>query len=125
MNEKGFVLLDIDDSDESLIAYALDEGEVTDDKLEPYWKRFDAAVDDGRKLRIYAEMHGLPSFGNQLVVEKLKRLTAARSAIERMALVGDAEWLGAYAKAAAPMFKAEIRHFPMAERDDALAWVRK
>lgn len=121
----GFQLLDIDGAGQNLIAYELTEGEVTDDELAPYWKRFDEAVDDGRKLRIYAEMHAIPSFGDGLVVEKLKRLTAATSAIERMALVGDERWLAAYAKAAAPMFKAVIRHFPMADKDAALDWVRK
>ncbi|MDH3842650.1 MAG: STAS/SEC14 domain-containing protein, partial [Myxococcales bacterium] len=110
---------------ENLIAYSLGEGEVTDDELEPYWKRFDEAVSDGRKLRIYAEMHALPSFGQGLVVEKLKRLTTVTSAVERMAIVGDARWLAAYAKNVSPIIGADIRHFPMADKDAALDWVRE
>jgi 2-succinyl-5-enolpyruvyl-6-hydroxy-3-cyclohexene-1-carboxylate synthase len=121
----AFRLLDIDSAGQNLIAYELNDGEVTDDELTPYWRRFDEAVGHDRKLRIYAEMHAIPRFGDALVVEKLKRLTAATSAIERMALVGDARWLAVYASAAAPMFSAEIRHFTMAEKDDALAWIRR
>ncbi len=126
MSEKpGFQLLDVDGSDENLLAYELNEGDVTDDELAPYWKRFDAAVDDGRKLRIYAEMHALPSFGDGLVLEKLKRLTAATSTIERMALVGDAKWLVAYAKTSSALMKINVRHFPMADKRAAMDWVRK
>ena len=83
----AFRLLDIDSAGQNLIAYELNDGEVTDDELTPYWRRFDEAVGHDRKLRIYAEMHAIPRFGDALVVEKLKRLTAATSAIERMALV--------------------------------------
>ena len=109
----------------NLLAYELNEGEVTDDEFAPYWKRFDEAVDDGRKLRIYAEMHAIPSFGDGLVVEKLNRVANVKSAVERMAIVGDAGWLATYAKAAASMMKIDIMHFPMADSERALDWIRE
>lgn len=127
MSEKkpGFRLLDVDGGGQNLIAYELNEGEVTDDELAPYWKRFDEAVDDGRGLRIYAEMHAKPKFGDGLVLEKLKRFESAKSVIERMAIVGDAEWLPGYARIMAPFMQIEIRHFPMGDKDAAMDWVRE
>lgn len=125
MSEKpGFQLLDLDGSDENLLAYELNEGEVTDDELAPYWTRFDEAVQDGRRLRIYAEMHAKPKFGDGLVLEKLKRIESVKSIVERMAIVGDAEWLPGYAKIMAPFMQIEIRHFPMGDKRAAMDWVR-
>jgi len=120
----GFRMLDLDRSDENLIAYELTEGEVTDDELAPYWKRFDEAATDGRRIRIFAVMHALPKFGDGLVVEKLNRVESVKSVVERMAIVGDASWLATYAKTAAPIMDIEIIHFPMADRKAALAWIR-
>jgi hypothetical protein len=115
--------LDVDDSEGGLTAYALDAGEVAD--LEPLWQRFDEAAAAGRNLRVYAEMHALPSFGPGLVVEKLKRFRTIMSTIERMAIVGDAGWLAVYAKTVDPIMKPDIKHFPLADKDAALAWLRK
>ncbi len=124
MSEKpGFQLLDVDGSDENLLAYELNKGDVTDDELAPYWKRFDEAVKEGRRLRIYAEMHAKPKFGDGLVLEKLKRIESAKSIIERMAIVGDAKWLPGYAKIMAPVMRVEIRHFPMGDNRAAIDWV--
>jgi hypothetical protein len=122
--KQGFRLLDFDDSDGGLTAYALDGGEVADEELQPLWGRFDEAAARGMKLRIYAEMHALPKFGRGLIVEKLKRFSTIMSTIERMAIVGDEEWLTVFAKTIDPIMGAHIRHFPMAEKDEALAWLR-
>jgi hypothetical protein len=121
----GFQLLDLDVSDENLLAYELNAGEVTDDELAPYWKRFDAAADDGRQLRIYAEMNELPEFGDGLVVEKLTRLDSTRATVERMAIVGDAPWLARYAKEVGPIMGVRIRHFPMADKKAARRWIQR
>lgn len=126
MSEKpGFQLLDLDGSDENLLAYELNAGPVTDDQLTPYWKRYDQAVDDGRKLRIYAEMHALPEFSDGLVVQKLNRLESIEATVERMAIVGDAPWLAGYAKGVAPIVGVEVRHFAMADKEAALLWIRR
>ena len=122
--KQAFRLLDVDDSEGGLTAYALDEGEVADADLEPLWRRFDEAAVLGKKLRVYAEMHALPTFGRGLVVEKLKRFETIMSTVERMAIVGDAEWLAVYARNINPIIRPEIKHFAMANKDEALAWLR-
>lgn len=122
--KRGFRLLDVDDSEGGLLAYALDEGAVADAELKPLWRRFDDAAAAGTNLRVYAEMHSLPDFGAEMVVDKLKRFKTIMSTIERMAIVGDAEWLAVYAKTIDPIIKPDIKHFPTADKDAALAWLR-
>lgn len=121
--KQGFRLLDFDDPHGGLTAYALNGGEVADEELRPLWGRFDEAAARGTKLRIYAEMHALPKFGRGLIVEKLKRFSTIMSTIDRMAIVGDEEWLALFAKTIDPILEAHIRHFPMADKDAALAWL--
>ena len=121
----GFRLLDLDVTDENLLAYELNSGKVTDDELAPYWKLYDRAAKEGRRLRIYAEMHALPEFGDGLVVEKLSRFESIEATVERMAIVGEARWLATYAQEVSPLIGVEVRHFRMSERDAARRWIQR
>ena len=121
----GFKFLDLDDPDDELVAYSLDEGEVADDELKPLWQRFDEATSAGTKLRVYAEMNALPTFGPGMAVDKLKRFETLMSTIERMAIVGDESWLPVYARTIDSVSEASIRHFPTADKDAARAWIRR
>ena len=120
----GLHLLDIDDEPGGLLAYALRGGEVDDAALDAIWKRFDDAAAKGEKLRIYAEMSGFPSVNASMILDKLKRLGTIMTALERMAIVGDAGWLELYTKVIDPLTKPQIKHFTSDRRDEALAWLR-
>ena len=85
----------------------------------------DDAKSAGRKIRIYAEMSALPSTEGAVMVDKLKRLGTIVATLERMAIVGDAGWLGLYGKLVDPITNFDIRHFRTAERDAAIAWIRE
>ena len=120
----AFRLLDIDDPAGGLLAYAIDQGDLEDGVLDGVWKRFDDAAANGSKIRIYAEMDGMPSVNASMVLDKLKRLGTIMSTVERMAIVGDAGWLDLYAKIIDPITKPDIKHFTTDQREEALTWVR-
>ncbi|MEM7136961.1 MAG: STAS/SEC14 domain-containing protein [Myxococcota bacterium] len=121
----GIQLLDEDDATDGLLAYAMEAGDVSDEALAPIWRRFDDAKAAGTKVRVYAEMRGIPSVHASMILDKLKRLGTILGTVERMAIVGDAGWLELYAKLVDPITKPDIRHFATSNKDGALAWLRE
>ena len=127
MNEEakvGLRILDIDDEEEGILAYAID-GKITEADAAPIWERFEAAKANDKKIRIYAEMSGLPSASGTVIVEKLKHLSSIMSTMEKMAIVGDAGWMGIYTRIADPLTKFDIKHFSREQKDEAVAWIRE
>ena len=120
----GLRLLDFDDAASGLLAYSVESGELDDAVTALLWQRFDDAKAKGTKIRIYAEMSGLPSVNASMIMDKLKRLGSIMSTVERMAIVGDAGWLDLYARIVDPITKADIKHFTSDRREEALAWLR-
>ena len=123
--EYGLKFLDFDDEANGLLAYSADGGEISSADAEPIWQRFREAQAAGTKIRIYAEMLAIPSVSGGLIVEKLKHLGSIMGSLERMAIVGDAGWLGIYAKIVDPMTKMDIKHFTLDQRDAAIAWLKQ
>ena len=127
MNENtrtGLRFLDIDNESAGILAYAVDGGQITEADADPIWQRFDDAKANGTKIRIYAEMLALPSASGAVIGDKLKRFGSIMSTMDRMAIVGDAGWMGIYAKIIDPITKPDIKHFTTEQRDDAIAWIR-
>jgi len=120
----GLRLLDIDDPEAGILAYAL-HGKVTAEQGEEVFSRFREAAEAGRKLRLYYELEGFPSAEGSVYLDKMKSLGAILKTIERMALVGDQRWLGVYTAIVDPITKADIKHFKSDEKDAAAAWVRE
>ena len=116
-------LLPMDDEGAGILAYAVDEGEINEDDLAPIWARFSDAAGAGSKVRIYAEMHAMPSVSGGMILEKFRHLKDILSTVERIALVGDAGWMEIYAKLVDPITKAEIRHFSLDDSEQAKNWV--
>lgn len=126
MNEHentGFRLLHMDDEGAGILAYAVDDGDINEADVEGIWPRFAEAEATGNKLRIYAEMHAMPSVSGSIIVEKLKNLRSIIKTVDRFALVGDAGWLGIYTKLVDPITKADIRHFTMDQSEQAKDWI--
>ena len=126
MNEEkrsGWRLLPMDDEVAGILAYAVDGGEISERDLEPIWARFADAAKSGNKIRIYAEMHAMPSVSGSMILEKFRNLKNIIATVERMALVGDAGWMEIYAKLVDPITKAKIRHFTLERAEEAKNWV--
>lgn len=121
----GLRFLDIDDEAAGILAYAVDGGKISESEVAPVWQRFEDAKANGRKIRVYAEMSGLPSTSGAVIVEKFKHLRSIMSTMERMAVVGDAGWMGIYARIVDPITKFDLRHFTTEQQDEAIAWIRE
>jgi len=121
----GLRFLDFDDEAAGILAYSADGGEISETDAAPIWQRFEKAQAAGTKIRIYAEMSAIPSVSGGLIFEKLKHLGSILSSLERMAVVGDAGWMGIYAKIVDPITKFDVKHFTLEQRDEAIAWVRR
>ncbi len=122
--QSGIRLLHIDDPAGGLLAYATQKGEISEDLVEAVYKRFDDAKAGGTKIRVYAEMSAIPSIDASMILDKLKHLGTIMSAVERMAIVGDAGWLDLYARIIDPITKPDIKHFTTEQKADALVWLR-
>lgn len=120
----GLRLHRFDDAAAGILAYAVDGGDLTEDKAAPVWARFDAAKAEGRKLRLYAEMHAIPHVQGGVILDKLRRIRTLLSTMDRLAIVGDHGWLGIYEKLVDPVTRFDIRHFTSDQADEALAWLR-
>ena len=120
----GLRLHRFDDAAAGLLAYEVDGGDLTEDKATPVWARFEAAKSEGRKLRVYAEMHAIPHVQGGVILDKLKRIGTLLSTMDRLAIVGDHGWLGIYEKLVDPVTRFDIRHFTTDQADEALAWLR-
>ncbi|MGI9308131.1 MAG: STAS/SEC14 domain-containing protein [Gammaproteobacteria bacterium] len=125
MNDaKAFRLLDFDDAANGILAYAVDDGDLSAEDVKPIWQRFEEANANGTRIRIYAEMAALPTPSGGVIIDKLKHLGAILSAMDRLAVVGDAGWMALYAKIVDPITRFEVKHFTIEQRDEAIAWIK-
>jgi len=120
----GFKFLSFDDEASGILAYSVDGGEITEAAAAPIWQRFEDAKANGTKIRVYAEMSALPSVSGGLIIEKFRHLGSILSSLERMAVVGDAGWMGIYAKIVDPVTKFAVKHFTLDQHDEAIVWLR-
>ena len=121
----GLKMLDFDDAEGGILAYSIDGGDISDDAAAIIWQRFDDAQAAGRKIRLYAEMSAIPKVSGKLVADKLKRLGAIFTTMDRMAIVGDAGWMDIYAKIVDPITRFDVKHFTSEQKEEAVAWLRE
>jgi len=121
---QGLQLLDLDDPAAGIMAYSVG-GKITAEQGQDIFARIDAAAAEGRKLRLYYELHGFPTAAPSVFLEKFKRLGKILKTIERMAIVGDQRWLAAYTTIFDPITKPDMRHFKTEERAAAIDWIRE
>jgi hypothetical protein len=79
-----------------------------------------SADGDVRFVVVIPEFHGM---SGGAMWEDLKVGVEHFRAWKRMALVTDVEWMKHTAKLFGWMMPGELRHFPLADRDEAIAWV--
>lgn len=122
-NPTGLVFLDFNDPENGLLAYAFHGGTLEPEAVQPIWDCIDAARENDTNLRIYCELHALPKPNLSIIGDKLKRLGTIWTHIERMAIVGDQGWLEYYEMIVDPITRFDVRWFPVADAQEARAWV--
>jgi len=119
-----FQPLDFNEPEGRLIAYEV-AGKITAEQAQPVFDRIERANAEGRKLRLYYELHGFPTSEGSVMLEKLRHLGTILKTIERIAIVGDQRWLTAYTVIFDPLTKADLRNFKSDDRAAALAWIQE
>ena len=79
-----------------------------------------AASGEVRFVIVIPEFHGM---SGGAMWEDLKVGVEHFRAWKRIALVTDVEWMKHTAKLFGWMMPGELRHFPLADRDEAISWV--
>jgi len=98
-------------------------GKLRDDDFDRFVPMVDAAVERSGRIRILAEFEDFAGWDSLGLWEDPNITAAHGDAVERIALVGEAEarnWMG---KFAASFEKAEVRYFAPGELDQARAWI--
>jgi len=124
VESKGMRRLELDDPEAGVLAYSV-EGKISAEQGQELFERVRAAANEGRRLRLYYEIHGFPTAEAGVYLDKLKAIGTIWRTIERMAIVGDQRWLGVYTAMFDPITKPDLKHFKTGQKDAALAWIRE
>jgi SpoIIAA-like len=77
---------------------------------------------EGGKVRVVVVVDDFGGLSGGALWEDLKLAAGHIRSLQRFALVTDADWMGHFVTAFGWMVPGEIKHFPLAERAQAVAW---
>lgn len=78
------------------------------------------------KLSVYVELERFGGIALDALVEDAKQGIPKIGKLRKKAVVSDAKWLEVFTKIGDKLFPSiEARHFSLAEREQALAWVKE
>jgi hypothetical protein len=98
-------------------------GEIhADDYRDVLQPALQQVLDRGENVRIVLEFPGFDGISAGATWEDLKMGVEHLTRWERVALVTDVEWMIHLTGLFGWMMPGELRHFPLSERDDAIAW---
>jgi hypothetical protein len=99
------------------------EGQVSaDDYRTVLMPAIEAQVAAGNDIRAVLVFEGSIDFTAGAAWQDLKLGVEERAKWKRVALVTDHEWMARLVQVFAWLMPGEFRHFPLAERDAAIAW---
>lgn len=109
--------------DDRVIAVRID-GRISDDEMTTLWDEIDLRLARHDTLRVFVEVEMMGMIGPEALLEDMRRGLRHFKRFERKAVVSDAAWMAKLAKVFDPVFPTiQLRTFPTAERDTAIAWV--
>lgn len=76
------------------------------------------------KINVYAEMQDVEDYTLKALWEDLKFDFRHAADFKKAALVGEQKWLDWLTIAASPFTTAKVKHFTLAQRQQALEWVQ-
>ena len=98
-------------------------GEIhADDYRDVLQPALQQALDRGEKVRIVLEFPSFDGISASATWEDLKMGVEHLTQWKRIALVTDVEWMIHVTHLFGWMTPGELKHFPLSERDDAVAW---
>ncbi|MBF9253425.1 STAS/SEC14 domain-containing protein [Pontibacter sp. 172403-2] len=75
------------------------------------------------KIRVYAELMNVETYTLKALWEEIKFDFKHLNNFSKAAIVGDAPWMNMVTVMAKPFTSAQVKHFDLAHRSDAWAWV--
>jgi hypothetical protein len=119
-------MLAILDLGPDILAYRV-EGKLEASDIDRAFAAVDRRLAEGGKIRIYAEVISLTGMGLNAIWEDFRKSIEhwdALPRIDRVALVTDVEWLRRVTHLEDRMFRRiQMDAFPLAEREEARAWL--
>ncbi len=99
-------------------------GHIRVEQMAEMVEAVEAKLEDHEKLRAYVELEALGDIDLKALFADLKMGLDHWYRFERKATVTDMKWIGTVADVVAPLFPSiELKVFPTAARDAAIAWV--
>ena len=117
-----FKILDLTKND--LIAFKA-EGKIEKkdyEKLQPILEKTER---ENEKLKMYIEIGDLGSITPEAMLEDVATYFNHIPKVEKLAVLGEGTPEKSWAKIADPFIKADIKYFPVNEKDVAIEWLKK
>lgn len=99
------------------------DGELhADDYRDVLLPAIEAVIQRGEKIRIVLVFRSLDGLSGGALWQDLKMGVEHLTSWKRIALVTDIDWMRRLADAFGWMTPGDLKHFPLAEREEAIAW---
>lgn len=99
------------------------KGELTTKDYEPVVNLLEDKIKNYGKINLYCEVDEMEEVEAGAIWKDLKFDVKHFNDFERVAMVGDKQWLEWGAKFAKPFTSAEVKYFDMSEKAEAMQWV--
>lgn len=115
----------LDISEENTVAARV-VGKIKTEDVEKAAKEIDQQLEEDGKVRMYVELDHFEGYELPAFLKDLKFAIQHFDDFEKVALVGQEEWLDALGKVTDEIFPGlEIRFYPLVERPQALRWLEE
>ena len=98
-------------------------GELTAKDYEPVVSLLENKIRNFGKINLYCEIEGLDDVETGAIWKDLKFDLKHLNDFEKVAMVGDKQWLEWSSKFAKPFTSAEVRYFDETEKAKAMEWI--
>lgn len=101
------------------------KGKVDKADYDLFVPQIEGLMEDEAKIRLVVELHDFKGWTAGALWEDTKFAARHFNDIERLAIVGDAEWEKNMAAFIKPFTMAKVRYFDRQQADRARAWIRE
>lgn len=98
-------------------------GKISDEDFQNILPTFEAAMTDGSGLKLLADLEHFDGWEWQAAYDKTAFGIKHWGDIQKIAILGETQWEVLSAKIADRVMQAEVRQFPLTDRDAAVTWI--
>lgn len=101
------------------------KGKVDKEDYDRFVPQLEGLMEGDAKIRLVVQLHDFKGWTAGALWEDTKFAARHFNDIERLAIVGDAQWEKSMAAFIKPFTTAKVRYFDMQQADQAREWVRR